>query len=439
MDREERRRARQHISPSLDDASLAPLLPPLVDGLSSQDLAAFATELGKRTDFRVAEFDEPLGDAARDGESLDMLRNSVAKEFTGHNADRFLLSTLRVDSSDIAWVCQIEPDRGRPLLLRLLAGASDRSLLAVQRQPATRDRILDVLSGDLTASANQITRILKIGGIPIDQFLDLGCRVLPHLNPSESKDLAEELLARALSEAELDDPRVALLLDEVGSQIDTHQLVRMATAESAPAMRVGENIVLFDAAAPRLRQQAIAHIDELSEHLAQRGRTNFGQAAYEAWARLLASAKDPAVKFRAASPTLTYALDQRKFPVSALIVVSFPVVYQQLLLSKEDDRFNIPAFFALPMSFFVDWDRARSARQELVDTFLKSSWPPADLLVTAIDAKIDQFVFEYLTRTSSGRVYIQRMEMDISRLQPSKRHLAHASLQQFAASIRHYR
>jgi hypothetical protein len=39
-------------------------------------------------------------------------------------------------------------------------------------------------------------------------------------------------------------------------------------------------------------------------------------------------------------------------------------------------RISGGALLALSLSIFIHWDRAKSARHELVDTYLYSSWPP---------------------------------------------------------------
>jgi hypothetical protein len=68
------------------------------------------------------------------------------------------------------------------------------------------------------------------------------------------------------------------------------------------------------------------------------------------------------------------------------------------------------------MSFFVDWDRAKAARHELVDVSLRSSWPPSDLLLTAIDAGIDRKVLKRLAGSSRGSEYIRWIERDSRQL-----------------------
>jgi hypothetical protein len=82
----------------------------------------------------------------------------------------------------------------------------------------------------------------------------------------------------------------------------------------------------------------------------------------------------------------------------------------------------------LPMSYFVDWDRAKVARHELTDVFLGSSWPPSDLLLTGIDAGIEQNVLKRLSRNSRGNDYIRAIQRDIGKLSDRDRSKIHASL-----------
>jgi hypothetical protein len=60
-------------------------------------------------------------------------------------------------------------------------------------------------------------------------------------------------------------------------------------------------------------------------------------------------------------------------------------------------------------------DKPKSARRDLVDVYLNSTWPPADLVVTALDSGIVADILDRLARTDAGRGYIQAIENDASR------------------------
>ena len=103
--------------------------------------------------------------------------------------------------------------------------------------------------------------------------------------------------------------------------------------------------------------------------------------------------------------------------MSALIVASFPIVYAELLRSTGDEDFNrLPALIKLPLNFFVDWDRAKSARHELVDTYVYSSWPPTDLLLISLQSGIQEDTLKRLARTYRGSDYIAAIDRDSHRL-----------------------
>jgi hypothetical protein len=102
-------------------------------------------------------------------------------------------------------------------------------------------------------------------------------------------------------------------------------------------------------------------------------------------------------------------MGKRDLPVSALISAAFPVVYFELLRSTgEEDFKRLPALLALPLSIFIDWDRAKSARHELVDAYLYSSWPPADLLLTSITAGIQGETLHRLVAVPTGAATTSR-------------------------------
>ena len=364
------------------------------------------------------------------------MRNAVAAHFSNQGVDRFLFSTLRLDGTDVAWLCSgaLKKKRARRLLLQLLDEASDRSILAVQRDEATRESIFESLLGDPTLGAKQIARLLTIGELRIEPFLEIGHRLLSLLKPEDSEGLATLLLERALAEAELGDKRVPMLVAQAGSRIDPRQLVRMAVVMNASPGRVGDNVAIFEAAPVNVRRSIIGQIDDLSDRLTHRRRGNLGEAAYIAWAAMIAEAGtiDRDAQLRAAVPTLAFALRLVKLPVSALIVATFPIAYAQLLKSEGYEGINpVPTLLTAPFSFFADWDREKAMRRDLVDAFLRSSWPPTDLLLAAVDAGVEQKILERLRRNYSGEQFITAIEQDGQRLKGTKRKRVQEALSRF--------
>lgn len=438
MGRQDRADLLRRIAPWMTDRTQAALMEAALDGVAPADLSDFAVEIGNHTGFEIAAFDEPMTNAARDVDSLHRLRASVLSRFASPDADRFLLSTLDLTASDVEWLDRDVPNRARAigLLRKLIEGAPSRTLISVQRDLASRDRILDLLMEDVPGSARQLISIIASGDFPIDRLLDVGKAVLPFVGSEERMKLISDLLERAFVEAEPDDARVQSLLEDDGVSLASRQLVHFATSSSAGTQRVAKNLALLADAPEGIRRSVASAVDELSERLLRRGGENLGDAGYRAWAQLICEAGTyfPDVQLRASLPTLSFALSRKDYPVSTLIGATFPAVYAELLRSTGDDDFSrLPALLALPLSFFYDWDRAKHARHELVDAYLFSSWPPADLLLTSISAGIQDQTLRRLARTYRGSEYMAAIDRDSHRLEPRQ----FSQIQDCLSRVRH--
>ena len=344
--------------------------------------------------------------------------------FRSEGAYRFLLSTLNLSAADIAWLDGgVEKKRAIGLLRGLLEKASSKALVSVLRDPASRDRILALLMDDVAGSAEHLIRVAGSSDLPIDRYLDLGRSVLPFLAAEQREKFVSELLGRALSQADPDDTRVASVIEESHGILSPRQLVHLATPNGASTQRVAANLVLLSGVSQPVRRTAVAAIEDLCDRLIHRYGENLGEAGYRAWAALLRESGNasPPMQLRASLPTLPFAMGKRDWPVSALIGAAFPPVYAELLRSTgEEDFKRLPALLALPLSIFSDWDRAKSARHELVDAFLYSSWPPADLLLTSLAAGIQSETLRRLSETGRGRHYLAKIDLDSRRLEPDQ-------------------
>jgi hypothetical protein len=143
-------------------------------------------------------------------------------------------------------------------------------------------------------------------------------------------------VSRALVEARPDDDRVSPMLASPLLRFPSGQIAQLIVSRTASTARVASNLVLIDGAPPALRNEALARIDDLSDRLTQRDGENLGEAAYAAWASMIADAAsfDHAVQLEASLPALAFAMRVPHLPVSRLVRVAFPVVYAQLLRSK---------------------------------------------------------------------------------------------------------
>ena len=425
-----KQKARQHLVQHIDDSALAPLLPSLLEKIDARELSSVVIQIGKNTNFETDAFDDALISAIKATNSVSELRDAISIEFNNRGSNRFLLRTLQPIKHDINWLCRgdLTKPRAARLLNQLLEETSDHPVLNLLRDTTIRARILELLLSDPQMCAPQVSRLLTLDVFRADEFFNVVDLILSPLDANGDTKFVSRLLVRALTDASPHDPRVSTFLSRTSSGIDAHELIRMLSNPTATPERIGANIYSLEAVPSRVRKNIISIVDKLSEQLVYTPRGNFGKAAYNAWASMIkeASTRNPNAQMRAATLSLTYAFKSIIYPVSELVVVSFPIVYCNLSnLSQLEINTMIPSLLSESSTFCSTEKELNTVRRKLVgiliNTFLKSSWPPANLILAVLEAKIENKVAKRVRKRKIGDEYIRAIRQDSARLGKSER------------------
>jgi hypothetical protein len=425
-DRDLVKRARRHLLPVLTSSAQTPLLEPLLREVPVGEIPAVVRAIDKATNFEIAAFDDALVGMARSAAGATKLRESVlqAKETSG--ADRILVRSLRADADDVLWLTStVATSRARSILGQVLDHADDGAIQMLMRDATASRTTLDWLLADPRPNARRISRLLRSGLLPPRSYVEVGLQIRQHLSAADRDRLELEILKRSLGDLPSDAPiNVVEIIDELADKVDASDFVFLLTQPQASQDRIKANVAALSASHDHVRRKAASRVDQLSARLISRGTNSFDETTFVRWADLISYSRTISNQshLNASIESLSYALKNTRSPLSALIVVTFPTVYRQLLASKGESDFDfLPSLLMLPLTFFSDWDRAKTARRELVESFLGSSWPPANLMLAALEADIDQKILRRVSRSKGGPSYIQRIWRDADRL--TGRHL----------------
>jgi hypothetical protein len=430
------KRARRNLLPVLNSATHAPLLDPLLNDVTPNELPAIIRTVAKATNFTVEAFDRPIVGAARSAAGTRKLREAVLEAPYSEGADRLLGHTLRFDPQDVAWLTStVLPARGRGILADVLDRADDATIQTLMRDASASTAALDWLLGEPHHHAPRVVRLLRSGLVAPRPFVEIGLQIHTFLNPVEKSRLEIEILKRALGELPSDDPiNLVRILEELSGQVEASDLVLLLTQPHANQERIKANVAAVSAAHEQFRRKAASRVDQLTTRLISRGTHAFDEATFIRWADLIQYSRSISNQshLNASIEALSYAFKHTRSPLSALIVVTFPTVYRQLLASKGDSDFEfLPALLMFPLTFFTDWDRAKTVRRELVDSFLDSTWPPANLILAALDADIDQKILRRVSRSRGGASYIEDVWRDAGRLKGRQMHAVRDAITRF--------
>ena len=415
------RRVRRRLVLLVDEAIVAETLPHMLAEISGQELAILAVELGRRGTLGLESVSAALAKAARNTHSVDVVRDEVVRQSRGGEADAFLLKLVALTKRDVVWLLDVDDGGlvGR-LLTALLAEAGATTIRSTLSSGRLTARVVSVLRKALPASASEVARILRLGLMRSGPRLDVGFEVVSMVPQEERREIEKWLLRELFSAARPGDARVARAIAEFGGVMTAEELVSAATVSSISPQRVSENLVVLGAA-EKARDRVVGVVDVLSRCLVERRREELGEDAYRAWGAMLADAGavDPERRIIAAGTVLGFASRHVSYPVSALVVAAFPTVYRELAKLKDlvGPRRGLPG---LPSYFRLRWKKPKDGRRELIDAlvnmFLRSSWPPADLMVAALEADAGERVVKHIRRRLPGARYLESIGRDAGRL-----------------------
>lgn len=228
--------------------------------------------------------------------------------------------------------------------------------------------------------------------------------------------LEHGLLARRLRGVDVD-----AVFKGAFTALGARQLVNLLTAADASPVQVCAFLNLAVRAPASIRDRVVETVGVLSARLALRNPRDLGEGGYSDWAALLDRAKSvaPSIYLKTSVEVLPIALKRVRDPASPLVTASFPVIYKQLIDFEKAHDLRLPLMF-VPFALFLDLDRPKTDRNELVDAFMDSRWPPSDLWIAAQKAGIAQKVLKRVASARGGSRYLDRMARDADRLRPNQ-------------------
>ena len=297
------------------------------------------------------------------------------------------------------WVLSSEPlsrERRYERLLDLVGIATASQLRSML---SDRDRVAGVVDVFSDATARAVDALVKIvEHVPMEgpRFLAITLMTLPRLEGRRAAKLAIRALDVALPQTLGKDRTgvIATLLAAAGGEINIDHVMRVALARDVAAQIASHNLVAIDAA-PALRASLLRNPEVMANAILDRPSLDLSADAIRLAAALLWASEETNRQgfLRACARLLPFVISQTDRPASPLVAAAFPPIYKEL---RSERLLDILKFVFV----FLDWDRCKSARGELVEAFDRSTWRASDIALTA--ARADD-AFAILARVARGR------------------------------------
>ncbi|KVN70537.1 hypothetical protein WM03_08580 [Burkholderia ubonensis] len=418
IDRELADRAGMALLPLLVEDRQLPAALPIFDRLDSQGVAAELSWLGNANGFQSEQLSTALIDRARKIGELSAVRDVLISSDASARRDALLERTVAPISTDILWLLdekRLSETMTDALLVGVLRRADDKEFAELFSDEAIGERVVAHLPDD---AVDVLARATLLDSLPMNTYVRVIWSVIPKVDDAQKFEIAQRAIGSCLRRSFDGDEAAVLsmLLGILGARLDGAWAARVGLERDRDAAVASRNLIVFEKAPAAARTCIVEAVDKIACVLQGRHATDLTEAANDACARLMFDAEKTSRKalVDAAGWLIQSLLHARRQPVSLMIAALFPVIYQEL--AKADD---VPDF--LKFVPFFDWDRCKTARRELVNAFMSSSWKAGDLALTACRSGDIAKILKRVAASYGGEEYLTRIKSDLGRLNDDDR------------------
>ena len=412
---EERNAHRFRFLPCIRGEQDSALLTQIIAGAPTTQLAEAVDLIWSVRARRTPQLGKILCQAATAAGGRREVRTSFVRLSDDDQTNRCIERLLAVDPIDIRWLLEnAEVGNRRTVFLNnLIEGSTPDDLEQAFSNTQIATKALKLLTMDLRQFATAAARIVMLPTIAAADYITLGLKIYAILQGDERAMLAQSVISRVLTDATVQDGDLPeRVMAAVLNDIDLPAAITIGLDTDQDGKQISRTLVAFDRAAPAVRTLLEAHVDLIVQLVASRYDFDLTAAGGMALARLIETPAqlDRHIYEKICSTILPYAMAARQKPASPIILAAFPAVYDRLRKNSKD-------FGLVELFIFVDWDKCKTARKDLVRAFMTSEWPPVDLAIVAFRAHELNRILKRLLKEAGGSSYLAKIEEGAQRLQ----------------------
>jgi hypothetical protein len=386
----------------------------LIDDLDIDGLITEAAHLNSVNRLSSSEIRSVLVARAQALQAETALRNAVCSMGASAGGDALIDATLRQTPADIEWLLSssvLSSHRRGEMIRSLLSTANPLQLRAMLADKSVLSRTIAVLDATDISDADLLSRIAYNVTMSRHDYVALVNRILPNLKGGIGTELVGKAIELALPLEPDQVPADVLnhLLSAAGAKLNGGKAMRIGLQRGVSSEAASRNLVSFGQAPVAVQRSLLAGIEEMANAITSRYQLDLSIEAAEAAAMLLWEARSLTMQsfVRASAILLPFVLSDRQETASPLIAAAFPPVYREL---AKDDIFDLLRYIFV----FLDWDKCKSARRRLIDSFIHSEWRVTDIAIAAVRAGDPVRILGRIARERGGDKVLQGLLAELS-------------------------
>lgn len=396
----------------IDDRQLA-VAKPIFNRMGSLELVAELSRLEEANGFKARSLSSIIIERAREAGCLPAVRDALILSGASAHRDSLIAHSIEPNRADVDWLLsekRLTKNVFSKLLVGVLEQANEEQFAEICSDSKTSERILKLLPKN---SIEILVRIANQDSLPINTHVHVVDFLISKVSDSQKLDIAHRSMERCLrSRFDGDETKFLLmLLDIISAKVNGRWIASAGLGKEVAPDVVSRNLTVFNMAPLPVRDRLVKAVDDIALALQSRYEIDISEVAASACAKIMSDAgrRSQQTLLAVAGMLMPSLLRAKNYPVSSIIVVLFPPLYRELAGSSD-----VPEF--LKFVPFFDWDRCKTARRELVDAFMSSSWKPGDLALIAYACNDVFKIIEHVSYSYKGDHYLSKIESDLGGL-----------------------
>jgi hypothetical protein len=373
---------------------------------------------------RTEQIGHILCTAAKNTGVAEELRNVLANTDIDDNTIRCIDELLSQTESSIKWIISNKNvEHYRTYLLdKLITRATSDTLTVAFSSTKISLEALRLLTRDFKNAARSIVKVLNLPTVPLTERMSIGLVIYSSLPSKDRVMLGQTILEDALS---ADPDKIGdlyeVILNTISDDIGISKIIKISLSARYDGEQISRALISFEKTVPKVREKLIESTSEIVTSIVNRNHFDLSSAG----AKSLANFIDNYEKFghskhlKVCSSLLSFAMHSSNEFASPVVISTFPTVYEQL--RKNDDYFGIRIFS------FVDWDKCKTARKDLIRTFINSTWPVVDFAITAVRTGDSERIITQLLKEPGGQTYLNKVMEALEKI----KHSNHTTIENF--------
>ncbi|MCP1457588.1 hypothetical protein [Pseudomonas kilonensis] len=355
---------------------------------------------------RTEQIGHMLCTTAKNTGEVEELRNLIANTEIDDSTIKCIDELLPQTEASVNWIISNENigHYRAHLLNNLISQTTPDTLKSVFSSTKTSLEALKFLTKDFKKVAGSIAKLINLPTVSSTDRINIGLVIYASLPSKDRVTLGQTMLEDALSTAsEKTRDLCETILNTISDDLGITKIIRISLSAKFDGEQISRALIAFEKAVPEVREKLIENTDDIVTSIVHRDHFDLCPAG----AKALAAFIDDYAKFghskhaKVCFSLLSFAMHSSNDFASPVVVSTFPTVYKQLI--KNDDYFGIRIFS------FVDWDKCKTARKDLIRTFLNSKWPVVDFAITAARTGDSERIIKQLLKEPGGQTYFKKV------------------------------